>query len=723
MNTESRYKQIARWLTIGAACAPILVIKTFFFPFITGKALFFRTAVELALLSYILHLVLPTQKKRITISEELSILKHPIAIALIVFGTLALITPIFALNPSFAFWSNFERAEGAWQILHYILFFVLVLLLFRTKKDWLLVGKISVAISLIVSCYALFQISTLNVYRACGATPLTTPHKGVPLTIQIPEPEMLNQPFRDACRSFVFRHFPITPEHPSIRNAENYTPIRESVSWTGMRNLLGIGERVSGTLGNATYLGGFILFTLFWIAILFRETQLRNARLVLGAIAVFHLIILAFTGTRGASLGLGAGIFIVALWHALIRLRPFHIQTSLYKNYALWTLLAIIITPMIIFSTREAPIWQMLPITRQLTANIFETASLRFSSWDTAINAIKERPLFGWGHEGYIYAFDRYYNPIHYGEESWFDRVHNVFLDYAIAGGLVLLISYLSIFILFFTLLIRRAQTEHVSLIAAMGVAYLVQGMTLFDILPISIPLGIFLAYSIHTITSFRSPEFRTSKNITQSVPQPYLIAGISILVIATSLYFTSYLPFKTNKLILEGLRIGTHDATRAVELLRQAIESRSPIGAMEARNQLALFGHNYIGELAQQNMRLDATSLSGLMAVINTHFQEVLKRGTPLSSKEMYTISIVNFRAGLVAQDPTLGEYYLKTAEKYLTDGLSIAPTRIELILELMKIASVRGDTDQLERLAQRVSELRPNDALDILRRNHLAN
>jgi O-antigen ligase len=57
----------------------------------------------------------------------------------------------------------------------------------------------------------------------------------------------------------------------------------------------------------------------------------------------------------------------------------------------------------------------------------------------------KEKPVFGWGQENFNYVFNKYYNPAMFDQEQWFDRAHNEFLDWLIAGGLPAFFLYISL--------------------------------------------------------------------------------------------------------------------------------------------------------------------------------------------------------------------------------------------------------------------------------------
>src|SRR3989338_3383169 len=74
------------------------------------------------------------------------------------------------------------------------------------------------------------------------------------------------------------------------------------------------GVRVDGTLGNAIYLAVYMLFHIF-IALLFLRREWQNVALrwVYGLLILAQTIVLYYTATRGAILGLLAGLLVVAL--------------------------------------------------------------------------------------------------------------------------------------------------------------------------------------------------------------------------------------------------------------------------------------------------------------------------------------------------------------------------------------------------------------------------
>ena len=72
--------------------------------------------------------------------------------------------------------------------------------------------------------------------------------------------------------------------------------------------------RVDGTLGNAAYLGIYMVFHIFFASLLFVRSKSLWAKILLGLVALADLIVLYFTATRGAILGFIGGAFIAFIF-------------------------------------------------------------------------------------------------------------------------------------------------------------------------------------------------------------------------------------------------------------------------------------------------------------------------------------------------------------------------------------------------------------------------
>jgi Tfp pilus assembly protein PilF len=149
-------------------------------------------------------------------------------------------------------------------------------------------------------------------------------------------------------------------------------------------------------------------------------------------------------------------------------------------------LAAMVVVIGLFFSFKHAEFIQSSPILSRVAAitDMGGTANSRFMIWRMSWEGFKERPLLGWGQDNFLYVFSKHYNPNMYNQEPWFDRSHDVFFDWLIAGGALGLLAYLSLF--------------------ASGVYYLWFSRRLhFTILERSILIGMFAGYFIHNIFVF----------------------------------------------------------------------------------------------------------------------------------------------------------------------------------------------------------------------------
>lgn len=84
-------------------------------------------------------------------------------------------------------------------------------------------------------------------------------------------------------------------------------------------------------------------------------------------------------------------------------------------------------------------------------AYLSQATSARPLVWEVSNKVIADSPFLGWGGDNFERVFERYYDnrllQREYGNEAWFDRAHNVFVDQAIDGGYIGLISYLLIYL------------------------------------------------------------------------------------------------------------------------------------------------------------------------------------------------------------------------------------------------------------------------------------
>lgn len=430
-------------LLILPVLAIVVVTPSTLFPFIVGKYVIFRASVDLAL---ILSLVGLIRSKEAAEYEKrfLKVIKHPLSIAFGIFTLVFVLASFFGIDPAASFWSSFERGEGGFQMIHLFLYFLLLLTLFKEEADWkrmftwILVGAI------FMSAYGF--LASMDVSGFLG----------------------------------------------SRFSAGDY--------------------RFQGSIGNPAYVAAYLIFALFFALYLLFQKPKEGQKIKLtapnnlglfGVMALF-LVVFFLAATRGAFIGLMAAVFSALLFLAYS-----------VKKWRKWLIIAgvvllALVSIMVYF--KDTSFVQSIPGSRVFDISIFtKTFQDRMIIWKSALDAFKDRPWLGFGPESFTYIFSHYFNTDYFkpaeGFGSWFDRAHSIYLDYLTEAGILGLISYLSIFAVFYWQLFKSKLAAEIpvvirALMAAVPVAYLVQGIVLFDVLAIQLYLFLFLAFSSYKFSS-----------------------------------------------------------------------------------------------------------------------------------------------------------------------------------------------------------------------------
>jgi O-antigen ligase/Tfp pilus assembly protein PilF len=320
--------------------------------------------------------------------------------------------------------------------------------------------------------------------------------------------------------------------------------------------------RVDATFGNSTYLGVYALFHAFIATFLYVRSKKQNGLSWLYPVtALLNLTILFYTGTRGTVVGL-----IAAMALTLILVAFFDKEHQKLKKYAMGGLVAMVVIIGIFFSFKHSAFIQGSPILARVAAitDTGGTANSRFMIWRMSWEGFKERPLLGWGQDNFLYVFSKHYDPNMYNQEPWFDRSHNVFFDWLIAGGALGLLAYLSLFAagvyhLWFSRKLHFTILER-SIFIGMFAGYFIHNIFVFDNLTSYILFFGMLAY-IHALGA-KTPEHEKNAPVHKLKKGEGLetgdlvIAGAVIAVLTFGMvYFVNIRNIEANVALINGIR------------------------------------------------------------------------------------------------------------------------------------------------------------------------
>jgi O-antigen ligase/tetratricopeptide (TPR) repeat protein len=291
--------------------------------------------------------------------------------------------------------------------------------------------------------------------------------------------------------------------------------------------------RIDANMGNSAYLAIYMLFHVYLALMLLVQSSTRNMKILFGVLAAVFVYVMLQTGTRGTALALvGSGI-LATLYVALFSGSVVRNATSAkMRTFALYGLCGVVFAATLFYAIKDTSFIQNNPNLARIASVSFKEGTTRFTIWSLAMEGVKERPILGWGQENFNYVFNKYYSASLYSQEPWFDRVHNLFLDWLIAGGILGLLSFLCIIgaALYYAcirpLSAKFSETFTVperAFILAMLAGYVAHNLLVFDNL-ISYTLLVAVVAFVHSRVGTPIPSIATVQvedTIIQSIVAP----------------------------------------------------------------------------------------------------------------------------------------------------------------------------------------------------------
>ncbi|MDP2641681.1 MAG: O-antigen ligase family protein [bacterium] len=323
----------------------------------------------------------------------------------------------------------------------------------------------------------------------------------------------------------------------------------------GLKTIQQGGVRVDGTFGNAIYLAVYMLFHIF-IATLFLWRERKNVvlRWVYGLLILSQIFVLYYTATRGAVIGLLGGLFVAAVL-SLGNLSLGNKEDVVIRKASVAVLAALVIVVGGFISIRSTAFVRESPILVRfatITTGELKTGGRSFV-WPMALNGVKDRPLLGWGQENFNYVFQKYYSPKMHNLEPWFDRAHNIFLDWAVAGGLLGLVSYLVLYVaLLFSIWRGETILSHTekSILTGLVAAYFFHNFFVFDHL-----ISYILFFSLLSYLHHMNARELAWKGVIAPVQVKRIVLPAVGILLVLSLYLVNIKPLMSNIFLIEALK------------------------------------------------------------------------------------------------------------------------------------------------------------------------
>ncbi len=452
-------------------------------------------------------------------------------------------------------------------------------------------------------------------------------------------------------------------------------------------------SRLDASLGNATYLAVYMLFHIFLGSLLLmRSWQEEGGRrfstpeqLFYGGVILLDIFVLLFTETRGAILGLIGG----AAFAALVQI----VQAP--RSPVAWrlgsALVGLALAAGIFLLIRDTALVQSVgPLQRLATISFSETTvKSRFLNAKMAWRGVEEHPLLGWGQENYALVFDKYYDPQMYGQEQWFDRTHNIIMDWLVAGGILGLAAYLSIWFAALAALWRGGAFAPYERSILMGLlaAYFFHNLFVFDNIISYILFAAVLGY-----IAFRAapPTVAADTPKVQSGAS-YAIFGACAVATLALIWYVNAAAYAQNRTIIGAISAQQEGPALNLQLFKQAIGYGS-LGTQEAREQLAQAATSVL-----QSQQLPA-------ALKQEYFSTAVSELKKQASSSPLDARFPLFLGGLYR---TAGMY--DEAQSALAKARELSPTKQTIIFEQAVNALAREDEDGALALFKEAFDLAP--------------
>lgn len=541
----------ARIAFLAVLFIPLLVTSNSMFPYVVGKALFARAAIEIGFALWLILLIRnPAYRPA----------KSWVVAAFAGWLIVSLAAAFAGVSLTRSLWSSYERMQGVVDLAHWFAFALAAAAVFRTLADWRLLFTVNLAV-----CGAASALGLARYYEITDWT-LATVREG-----RI-ESLLGNATFLGAYTvvssliglGMLLQSFGSgrTPAAPQERRA------------TGNR----AARRSRRARDRADAGAGFD--ALPWL------------RALWAASALLAFWAMWFTGSRGAMAGLVAGGAVFAggyaLWGA-----PRRIRRALLAGLAAAFAAGILLTAALLTSGLPSFVeraFSAAPTLQRLASISGQETSIlgRIEAYETAAAAFRARPLLGWGPENYLVAWGLHST---FDEAiEVYDQAHNKALEALVATGGVGLLAYLALWGTMAWALLRAARRREggdrmLALgAAAAAAAYFVQNLFLFDSPATVMLFAMLAAFAAWEEAQARAASGAQGRWLPARLGRiaPLGAAGRTALiglVVALTALLTLFIAFRPYAAAVDTARADMSDSWReSEEYFERAIEGFPPL-------------------------------------------------------------------------------------------------------------------------------------------------
>jgi O-antigen ligase/tetratricopeptide (TPR) repeat protein len=462
------------------------------------------------------------------------------------------------------------------------------------------------------------------------------------------------------------------------------------------------GDRVIGTIGNPALFAGYLVFVIYLaIFLLLKNGSPKWQKWFFVVVILSGVPVLTITAVRGAVIAFWGSLFLLALFLL------FKSDNKKVKKYlSIAVAIFIILVAIIGFSKNQAWVKDNSVLSRISDISFkTDTIQTRLWSWESAWQGIKERPIFGWGPENFMFLHMKYFDSRHFtglGSETIWDRAHNMPLEIFSTMGIFGLISYLAIFFFLFRFLYKGYKNEKISktsfgILSAMIIAYFVQNLFIFDTTANYLMFFIVLGY-------VGSSSEALAKEDGTIVKAPSVILTAFLLFLSLFLIFgINIKAAKANYACTRGIIAVKNSVQDSFNYYKKALDYNSSAGAYEIRHKFATFTIQVANSQRDNKKNVDANLLHYAIKEVEKNIEKYPMDTTPyLYIGRMYIL--------LINQEPeTAGDL----AEKFIQKAIDVNKKNPRVWYELGQAQILQQKYQESFNSFKQALDLNPNVGL----------
>ena len=491
--------------------------------------------------------------------------------------------------------------------------------------------------------------------------------------------------------------------------------LRASVGASALVSLYGVGQklgiewfyhagidRIDSTIGNAAFVAGHLIFAIFFACVLLVKDKNPVFRACAAFSLALNMVIIYFTGTRGAAVALAVAGIVLFLAYLFRSVR----ETLIKKKHLKWMVAVIVFALLAVVALEGRGAYRSFQ--RFSSISLADaTVQTRLLSVSTGYKGFLARPVLGWGPENYNLVFDKYYNPKLYPTENWFDHAHNIFFDIATTMGIAGLVAYAALlgYLLFRMIAFARSAPENywVGVFAcALVAAYFTQNIFVFDSLATYLPFFILLAFAGNGFrigdADERTPEDKARKFYNPSLK----IIALLLPIFAVAVYWVDVRPALGAYHTVIALQVPVSYAGEALGRFERAL-AYSNFGREEIRGKLADYAGDVLyeknitdSELKRRVVEFTIQEMEESIAHDPLNFRNYLYYASFLSGNHE-TLAAVGISDALARADETLAR------------AQELAPHKQILYLQWGRVKTLEKDTAGAVALFEKAVALNP--------------